>query len=146
MIALSLAEVAVGIALTVVTAGVGATIGTGLIGVGLGSLGSAISNEKNGGSFLAGWAGAQAGGIISLVPGLGPAIGAFSNSVIVDAIDKGKIDWLKAGLSAFTGFVFGYVSYTINIASSNDILVKLTTATVSGLVSLVETIIEHFGF
>ena len=146
MIALSVVEIIGGIALTFFTSGIGAPIGAGLIGVGIGSIGSAISNEKNGGSFAAGWIGGQVGGLLSIIPGIGPALGSFLNSIIVDVIDKGNIDWGKAGISSFIGFVFGYFSYTVNMGSSNDVLVQLVMGAVSGLSSLIKIIIDQFGF
>ncbi len=146
MIALSVVEVIGGIALTVFTSGVGITIGIGLIGTGISSIGSAILNEKNGGSFFAGWASGQVSGVLGMIPGIGTAAGSFLSSVIIDQVDKGKIDRNKALVSAIIGFIFGTVTYVFGMGSSNDLIVKLLMGSNSGLLNLINILInQHMG-
>ncbi len=89
--------------------GVGTSIGAGLISVGVGSLINGAINQSNGGSFEAGWTGGQVGGLLALIPGVGPMIGALAGSVTSDVIDNGwnGIDWEKAGWSAIFGLLLG---------------------------------------
>ena len=79
-------------------------IGVALIGTGVGSIINGYINESNGGSFTAGWAGGQAGGLISAIPGIGVPLGAFVGSVTTDWIDYGW-DGIDLNKALFTSFV-----------------------------------------
>ena len=99
-------EVAAGITLCFVPGMQG--LGVALIGTGVGSMVNGYINESNGGSFVAGWGGGQAGGLISAIPGIGIPLGAVVGSVITDGIDYGwdGIDLNKALVTSFVAWGF----------------------------------------
>ena len=110
MIALSVLEIAGGIALIVCTTGIGASFGATLIGMGGGSIIDGFINEANGGSFFAGWAGGQIGGFLNIIPVVGAAAGSFVGSILTDIFDGKEIDWVSAGTSAALAFLLGLPS------------------------------------
>ena len=131
-------EIVAGIAL--IATGTFSALGAGLIALGVGSMISGAVNESTGGSFMAGWLGGQVGGIFSLIPVAGPAIGAFSGSVVTDCIDKGQnnIDWSKAVVSGVFGFLLG-MPY---IDLGSDIVINLLQAKNSILIGFVHNLID----
>ena len=122
MVTFSALEIIGGIALLITGYGAPAgallvTTGLGLIGVGMGSLITAENNEKNGGSYWAGWAGSQVGGLVSLIPlpGIAGAVGGYLGSVVTDWIDYGwnNIDLEKARWTVFFSGFFHFASSII---------------------------------
>lgn len=81
-------------------------------------------------------------GVLSLIPVIGPAVGAFAGSVTTDLIDVGwdGINWSKAGWSAGIGFLLG-MPY---LDSYNNVIVNLLQAKNSILISTVNSIINVF--
>ncbi len=124
--------------------GFASSIGVGLISLGAGSLINGAINASNGGSFIGGWAGGQLAGAISLIPIVGPALGAFVGSVTTDLIDSedgwNGVNWTKAGWSAGIGFLLG-MPY---LDGSSDILVNMLLAKNSTLISIVNSVINVF--
>ena len=91
----------------------GQLFGATLLGMGAASLIGGYFNESGGGSFLAGWGAGLVGGFLSIIPGIGPALGAFVSSVLTTVFDKGVLPntegWLMAvGNAALAGF-FTYI-------------------------------------
>ena len=134
-------EILVGVFLVVT--GVASSVGVGLISLGAGSLINGAINTSNGGSFTGGWVGGQFGGLLSIIPVVGPALGAFVGSVITDFIDGGNgwigVNWTKAGWSAGIGFLLG-MPY---LDSSSDIINLLQDKN-SILISIVNSVINTF--
>ena len=146
MIALSIVEVIAGIAVIVISHGSAIGYGLGLIGTGISSVIGGALNESNGGTFLAGWAGGQVGGLIStFIPGIGSAIGAFVSSIITDAIDGKDINWGNAWLSAGIGFLLGIPSGVfgdVAAKAGKDIILQIVNGGNASLISLIGTIID----
>lgn len=146
MIALSVVEVIAGIAVIVISHGSAIGYGLGLIGTGISSVIGGVLNESNGGTFLAGWAGGQVGGLIStFIPGIGSAIGAFVSSIITDAIDGKDINWGNAWLSAGIGFLLGIPSGVFSDVAAEagkDIILQIVNGGNASLISLIGTIID----
>ena len=122
--------------------GVGTGLGVGLITLGAGSLISGAITESNGGSFTGGWVGGQIGGLFSLIPFVGPTIGAFVGSVTTDWIDNGwnNIDWEKAGFGAFIGFLLG-MPYLDDV---EGIVLNLMQTKNALLISIISSIIDTY--
>ncbi len=148
MIALSVVEVVGGIVVIVVSQGSALGIGLGLIGTGVGSIVSGIVKENTGGSFFAGWAGSQVGGLLStFIPGVGSAIGGFVGSIITDANDKKPINWEGAWLSAALGLLLGIPSSLfgeIAAQAGKDIILQIANGKNALLISLIGIIIDYF--
>ena len=141
MITVSVLEIIGGIVLIVATQGAALGTGIGLIGTGIGSIISGVVNENNGGSFWAGWAGSQVGGLISLIPVVGPALGGFAGSVVSDVLNKERISWSNAFLSAGISLLFGKISATFDLVAS-EIVQELIPQIVNGLNSFVISILN----
>ena len=144
---ISLGEIAAGIAMIVT--GVGGMFGIGFLGTGIGSFINGTITMTNGGSYHAGWAGGQISGIISLIPYLGSAMGAFVGSILTDFIDSNynfsKIDLVKASISAGIGFVLSWFGNTISW--SKESLSKITQLVLSydyALISSINSIINVY--
>ena len=133
-------EIVGGIAL--IFTGVGTAVGAGLVAVGAGSLINGAINEHNGGDFTAGWVGGQVAGLLSLIPVIGPTLGAFAGSATSDYMEKGwnGIDWEKAGWSALFGFMLGgpYIDLGAGV------LLGLLQAKNSILIGIINSIINIF--
>ena len=147
MIAFSVVEIIGGVGIIIFSHGSALGIGLGFIGTGIGSIISGVIKENNGGSFTAGWAGSQVGGIISLIPGIGPALGGFVGSIVTDKIEGKSIDWKQAWLSAGIGFLLGIPSgFFSDVAKelAKDIVLKLVNGYNAFLISLIGTIVDMF--
>ena len=123
MVAFSILEIAGGIALCFVPALL--PVGLGLIGVGMGSLISADMNAANGGSYWAGWAGGQIGGLASMIPI--PFLGGYLGSVVSDWIDKGwnNIDFEKAKMTGLVSGLFHIAPTVMGLAGGNALIPNL---------------------
>lgn len=132
-----------------IVTGVGGMFGIGFLGTGIGSFINGTITMTNGGSYHAGWAGGQISGIISLIPYLGSAMGAFVGSILTDFIDSNynfsKIDLVKASISAGIGFVLSWFGNTISW--SKESLSKITQLVLSydyALISSINSIINVY--
>ena len=144
MIGFSVIEAAAGVALIAFTPV--KSIGVSLIATGVGSIIDGFLSEAMGGSFSAGWHGGQVGGLMSAIPVIGPALGAFTGTVVSDIIDNGvtNINWAKAGWSAGLGFIFG-MPYGISSPTVAKTLYNFLVAKNSILTGFVSSIINSFG-
>ena len=147
MITVSVLEIIGGIVLIVATQGAALGTGIGLIGTGIGSIISGVVNENNGGSFWAGWGGSQVGGLISLLPVVGPTLGGFLGSVVSDVLNKEKINWSNAFLSAAIGFLFGKISAAFDLAAKElvgELIPQIVNGFNSFIISILNIIIDTF--
>ena len=145
MISLSVLEICGGTVIIALTHGAALGIGLGLIGTGIGSIISGLANEDGGGSFFAGWLGSQVGGVIALLPGIGPAIGGFVGSIVTDVAAGESINWGKAWLSGGIGFLLGIPSGIFSeVAAEKDIILQLVNAYNASLISFINILIDYF--
>ena len=144
MTALSVAEVAGGIAITAATGGSAglliAAVGAGLVGGGASSLIGGYLTEKIGGDFKTGWISGQISGAIT-----GAGIGAGSLGFSSVALDIGASakqvlggTTILVGSSGLAGFIGGTLSSTYTQWSSNqelDVNAALKNGITSGSIS-----------
>ena len=140
MIAGSVIEIGAGIALT--ATGVGGPLGSMLLSAGASSLIGGYSNEINGGSFFAGWAGGEIGGLVT-----GGALTAAGSIAAKMATDVGHTagnitgriigSYLLTGTGGFAGgFLSDLMTQSIDNESIN-INQSINAGKVSGLVTMV---------
>ena len=143
MIAGSVIELVAGVAVIIFSPD--KSVGFMLVATGVGSVIDGFLTESAGGSFAAGWHGGQLGGLLSFIPVVGSALGAFSSSVVSDIFDKGikNINWEKAGWSAALGFVLG-APYGIGSPEISKTLYDLLVAKNGILTGLIGSIIGAY--
>ena len=150
MIAVSVVEVAAGIATIVLSQGAATEIGIGLIGTGVGSIMSGYINEAAGGKFAAGWHGGQVAGLVATfipISSMGAALGGFVGSVVTDIFNHKKIDWGNAVLSGVISGLFGKISGTFTDVI-RELGKEITGQLVNGLnifaITFINSLIDYF--
>lgn len=150
MIAVSVVEVAAGIAAIVLSQGAATEIGIGLIGTGVGSIMSGYINEAAGGKFAAGWHGGQVAGLVATfipISSMGSALGGFVGSVVTDIFNHKKIDWGNAVLSGVISGLFGKISGTFT-GVIRELGKEITGQLVNGLnifaITFINSLIDYF--
>ena len=148
LIAISVTEIIIGVSAIVFSGGLGLGYGLGLISTGAGSIISGKINEKGGGTFVAGWMGAQIGGLTAMfIPVLGPAIGGFVSPIITANIDGKNIDWSNAWAGFSIGLLLGNISGIFSDAAKivgKDMAFQIVNGFNAFMINLINILVDFF--